>query len=65
VAQPCAGRLAAARNVESLVMALKDLLADYPVRSETRRYAERFGWGEATQAQLELFARISRRKEVV
>lgn len=58
VAERCAGRLAHERKVASLVKALQELLADYPTREETRRYAEGFGWEETTRAQVHLFRQM-------
>ena len=59
VAAPECGRLAAARDVPSLVEALRLLLAAYPSRDAVRRYAERFSWADTTRLQCELFARLS------
>lgn len=59
VAAPESGRLAAARDVPSLVDALKLLLAAYPPREAVRQYAERFSWADTTRLQCELFARLS------
>jgi len=59
VASPAAGRLVSARTAESIVAGVQSLFADYPLRSETRRYAEQFSWDDTTRGQLELFARLT------
>jgi len=39
-----------------IAQALRQILADPPARRATRAHAERFGWGETTRGQAELFA---------
>jgi len=53
-----AGILMRTRDVEGLVAAVVQLQRDYPDRAATRRYAERFGWGETTAGQLNLFRAV-------
>jgi len=58
VASADAGQLARSRDVPGLKAALDQLLANYPDRAATRRYAEGFSWDETTHQQLALFDRI-------
>ncbi len=58
VAAPEAGVLMAERSARGVVEALRQLMRNYPDRSLTRRYAERFGWRDTTQGQLDLFSRV-------
>lgn len=58
VSTPEAGILARERSVDALTDAIRALLANYPDRSATRRYAERFSWDDTTRGQLELFQSI-------
>lgn len=58
VASPEAGVLMAERTPEALALAAKSLLARYPDRDATRRYAEGFSWAATTAGQLALFDRI-------
>lgn len=58
VAAPEAGLLAQTRSAESLAQAVKRLLADYPQRTATRRYAEKFSWDDTSRGQWELFSSI-------
>ena len=58
VAAPEAGVLMADRTPEALAAAAQYLFAHYPDRAATRRYAERFDWGDTTRGQIELFERI-------
>lgn len=53
-----AGQLMKERSAEALIEAINRLLADYPDRSDTRRYAEQFSWGETSLRQVELFRRV-------
>jgi len=55
-----AGVLMAQRSPEELAQAVRRLLANYPDHGATRRYAEKFGWGETTQGQLALFEAVLR-----
>jgi glycosyltransferase involved in cell wall biosynthesis len=59
-----AGRLAEARTARAFIAAIESLIAAYPAREAVRRYAERFGWGETTRGQLEIFAAVSGRPEL-
>ncbi|MGH8501167.1 MAG: glycosyltransferase family 4 protein [Gammaproteobacteria bacterium] len=58
VASSHAGVLMEARTPQSLATAVKHLLGAYPNRTETRRYAERFGWQDTSRGQLALFERV-------
>jgi hypothetical protein len=58
VAAPEAGILMAERSSRSLSDAVRQLQSHYPDRSDTRRYAERFGWHETTTGQLRLFRAV-------
>ena len=58
VATPAAGVLMRERTPSALADAVKDLLAHYPDRAATRRYAEQFSWDATTQGQLALFERV-------
>jgi len=53
-----AGVLMERRDVDSLVKSIRMLQENYPDRGAVRRYAERFGWDETTQGQLDLFSAI-------
>ena len=50
VAALAAGRLIAERSVTGIVEAVRSIEASPPRRSETRHYAEQFGWNEIAQA---------------
>jgi glycosyltransferase involved in cell wall biosynthesis len=58
VAAPEAGVMMAERTPEALADAVRRLMAGYPDRGGTRRYAEGFSWADTTAGQLELFGRI-------
>jgi hypothetical protein len=58
VAAPEAGVLAAERTAAAIRDGVHALLADYPERTATRRYAERFSWDDTTRGQREIFARL-------
>lgn len=58
VAVPEAGVLMHERTPMALAEAVKVLLAAYPDRAATRRYAELFSWDATTQGQLNLFERV-------
>lgn len=60
---PQAGRLLDQASPEALAAAVGALLADPPPRSETRRYAESFGWGATSRGQLEVFYGILSARE--
>jgi glycosyltransferase involved in cell wall biosynthesis len=50
VAAPAAGRLISERSAAAIAEAVRSIEASPPLRSETRRYAERFGWDETARA---------------
>jgi glycosyltransferase involved in cell wall biosynthesis len=58
VATSEAGRLADERTPQSIRDAIQALLADYPDRTATRRYAEQFSWDDTTRGQWEIFSRL-------
>lgn len=62
VAEPEAGRLMESRTPEALAAAARELLANLPERTATRRYAEGFGWEQTSQGQLALFREILTRR---
>ena len=53
------GILVPNRDAIAIAGAMTALLADPPLRSETRAYAEQFSWQETTQNQLRLFSDIA------
>ena len=58
VAAKEAGVLMSERTPEALVEACRELMAEYPDRADTRRYAERFSWAETTRGQLRIFEQV-------
>jgi glycosyltransferase involved in cell wall biosynthesis len=50
VANPAAGRLIAERSAAAVAQAVRAIEASPPYRSETRHYAEQFGWDEIAKA---------------
>jgi glycosyltransferase involved in cell wall biosynthesis len=58
VANPVAGALMSACDAEGIAEALVKLRAQLPERSDTRAYAEQFGWEQTTEGQIEIFRRI-------
>lgn len=58
VRERAAGRLVDENSPAGIAAAVRDLLAAPPDRSATRAYAERFGWMETSQGQLNLFRRL-------
>lgn len=62
VAEPEAGILMSARTPRCLADAVMELRSNYPDRSTTRRYAERFSWDETTSGQIQLFNRVLNRR---
>jgi glycosyltransferase involved in cell wall biosynthesis len=58
VAAPEAGVLMKERSAQGLVDAYHALFAQYPERSATRRYAEKFSWDATSAGQMQLFSRI-------
>ena len=59
IAAPEAGRLTEERSPAAVASAVQRLLANYPDRNETRRYAEQFSWDATTEGQIEVFRRVS------
>jgi glycosyltransferase involved in cell wall biosynthesis len=55
VTNPAAGVLIREHSAAAVVEAVQRLLAVYPSREATRRYAEHFNWDETTQGQLRVF----------
>ncbi|MCA1245493.1 glycosyltransferase family 4 protein [Massilia sp. MS-15] len=62
VAAPEAGVLMAERTPQGVADAVNALRSNYPDRSATRRYAERFSWDDTTSGQLALFDDILNRR---
>lgn len=60
VAVPEAGRLSE-RTPAAIAHHIRELMATYPDRNDTRRYAEGFSWQETTDGQLALFAEMAAR----
>jgi len=58
VADPAAGWLIPERSAHSVAATLRKAFGSLPDRAATRRYAERFDWGETSRGQLELFRRL-------
>lgn len=54
IAAPAAGRLMTERSAAAIVQAVRAIEASPPPRSETRRYAEQFGWAEIAHANTAL-----------
>jgi glycosyltransferase involved in cell wall biosynthesis len=61
VCDSAAGIVARGREADAIAAALRQLLERPPVRADTRRHAQKYGWGETARAQTDLFARLSRR----
>jgi len=59
VSDPVAGRLVKQRTGQAFAHELEQLLAAMPDRAAVRRFAEGFSWAATTQAQLDLFNRLS------
>ncbi len=55
VAAPEAGVVIREHSPRAVSDAVRSLLAAYPAREATRRYAEQFSWDETTHGQLRLF----------
>ncbi|MDJ0710578.1 MAG: glycosyltransferase family 4 protein [Woeseiaceae bacterium] len=55
---PAAGVLMEERTPAAFIRAFRRMMADYPDRSATRRYAEGFSWDDTTNGQLELMRRV-------
>ena len=59
VAAPEAGLLFKPRSPEAIATSVKQLLANYPDRAMTRKYAERFSWDDTVNGILRLFDKIA------
>lgn len=59
VTTPTAGRIMDARTPEALAKSFLELMSGHSSQSETRRFAETFGWKATSQAQLDLFDSIN------
>lgn len=62
VSDPVAGRLVKDRTGLAFAHELEQLLNAMPDRAQVRRFAEGFSWAATTQAQLDLFSRLSQAK---
>ncbi|ALT79735.1 glycosyltransferase family 4 protein [Paucibacter sp. KCTC 42545] len=60
VSDPVAGRLVKERTGLAFAGELEQLLAAMPDRNQVRRFAEGFSWAATTQAQLDLFSKLSK-----
>jgi glycosyltransferase involved in cell wall biosynthesis len=60
VQTPAAGEIAAARTPAAIAEAMLSV-ATTTDRAATRAYAERFGWGETSAGQIEIFERVVRK----
>ncbi|MDD2759161.1 MAG: glycosyltransferase family 4 protein [Methylomonas sp.] len=58
VQSPEAGVLCGERSAQGIAAAVKRLFANYPDRTKTRQYAEKFSWDETTESLLELYEKI-------
>jgi glycosyltransferase involved in cell wall biosynthesis len=58
VASPAAGVLMPTRDAAGIAQAVTALRAQLPQRTDTRAYAEQFGWQPTTDGQIEIFQRI-------
>ena len=58
VAAPAAGRLMHERSPEGVAQGVRALFDSLPDRTDTRAYAEDFGWDPTTRGQIELFTNI-------
>jgi len=58
VASPAAGVLMPSLDAVGVAQGVKELFEKLPSRSETRAYAEQFGWAPTTEGQLTLFNSI-------
>ncbi len=54
-----AGRLMSDRSPEAFVDAYSSLFSSVPDRKAVRKHAERFSWDETSEAQVELFRKIT------
>jgi teichuronic acid biosynthesis glycosyltransferase TuaC len=60
IRSPVAGRLLSERSAKGVAAAVQALRAEYPDRSATRAYAEKFSWHATTEAKLSLFSLATR-----
>lgn len=58
ICQPEAGILTQSRSSAAIASAVEQLLANYPDRTATRKYAEQFSWDSTTNGQLRIFQSI-------
>ena len=58
VQRRAAGLIVGENSADGIAAAVRDLAAAPPDRTETRRYAEGFGWAETSQGQYRLFDRL-------
>lgn len=58
VSAPAAGEVAEARTADALAAAWRRLQLRLPVRTQTRAFAEQFGWGPVVEAQYALYAKV-------
>jgi len=58
VAAPEAGVLMNERSSAGIAEAVRRLRRSPPAREATRRYAERFSWGDTTRGQIDLFSQV-------
>lgn len=61
VREPAAGVLMEERSAQALARAWRQLMANRPLQSDTRRYAERFSWDATTAGLLHVFRSITHR----
>ena len=64
VASDIAGRLVFERTASAFALAIRQLLASYPNRSQVRAYAQAFSWQNTTDAQVALFTWIAAQEGV-
>lgn len=58
VTSPAAGTVVADQTSQALAAAISEILAALPDRAETRAHAEKFGWDDTTNGQIDLFGKI-------
>jgi teichuronic acid biosynthesis glycosyltransferase TuaC len=61
VTAPESGLLASERSAAAIGDAISRLLANYPDRAATHRYAARFGWEHTSETQLRVFESVLKR----
>jgi teichuronic acid biosynthesis glycosyltransferase TuaC len=62
VQEQAAGLVVDDNTPQGIAAGVSRLFADLADRAATRAYAERFGWGETTQGQIDLFRRVVGRR---